>query len=83
MIAKIVSYENLPDWTMKDYLSNNGSGKEYATYIIIEDGDYKAVYSDAMEPEDCSFGRDLNWIVAELNRKFKPEDSQREGRAND
>lgn len=70
MIASILSYEDLPDWVDKKYgLSNNGCGKEDASYIVIEDGDYKVCYSDAMEPEDASFGRDLSWIISELNRK--------------
>ncbi len=63
-----VDYDNLPDWVVKDSLSDNGNGKEYATYIVIEDGDYKAVYSDAMEPEDARFYRDLKWIQKELSR---------------
>ena len=69
MIAKVVNFEELPGWVNKDDLSNNGSGKEYANYIIIEDGDYKAVYSDAMEPGDKCFFRDLSWIVEEINRR--------------
>lgn len=69
-VARICSFEDLPDWVdRKIGLSNNGSGKEYASYIIIEDGDYKVCYSDAMEPEDASFSRDLSWIVDEINRK--------------
>ena len=71
MIARTVSFEELPQWVDKDNLSNNGSGKEYANYIIIEDGDYKAVYSDAMEPEDKCFFRDLDWITTEINRGRK------------
>lgn len=69
MIATIVSYEELPSWVDKEFgLSNNGHGKENANYIIIEDGDYRACYSDACEPEDASFGRDFYWIISELNR---------------
>ena len=61
-------FNELPDWVDTDQLSDNGWGKKYAHYIVIEDDDYKAVYSDAMEPEDCTFGRDLKWIVDELTR---------------
>lgn len=68
MIAKVMSFEELPVWVDKDGLSNNGGGKEYANYIVIEDGEYRRVYSDAMEPEDKSFYRDLSWIVEEINR---------------
>ena len=70
-IARHCDYDNLPSWVDKDNLPNNGCGKEYANYILIEDGEYKACYSSAMEPEDASFGRDLSWIVDELNREPK------------
>ena len=79
-IAKIVDFDDLPAWVDKDNLSNNRLGKEYASYIVIEDGEYKAVYSDAIEPEDACFYRDLSWIVEEINR-FK-EDSPN-GKRND
>ncbi len=72
-IAEMYSYDNLPEWVNKEDLSGNGSGKKYATYLVIEDGDYRKVYSDAMEPEDASFRRDLNWIVDEINREKSKE----------
>ena len=70
---KLVSYDDLPEEVAKDKLPNNGSGKEYASYLIIRDADEKivSVRSDAMEPEDCSFCRDLNWIMGELKRAYK------------
>lgn len=61
-------YKDLPKWAIGQGLSNNGSGKEYANYILIEDGDYRICYSDAIEPEDAKFSRDLDWIVTELRR---------------
>jgi hypothetical protein len=64
----ICHYEELPEWADRESLSNNGSGKLYANYLVIEDGDYRACYSDAMEPEDATFTRDLNWIKRELER---------------
>lgn len=67
----MVGYDELPEWVNKDCLSDNGSGKEYATYIIIEDGYYKRVYSDAVEPEDANFSRDFNWVATELRRLIK------------
>lgn len=67
-IARVCSYEDLPSWVDKENLSNNGAGKEYASYIVIEDGDYKQVYSDACEPEDKNFDRDLSWVLDEINR---------------
>ena len=72
MIARMCNYEELPDWVNKEMgLSNNGAGKEDANYIVIEDGEHKAVYSDAVEPEDATFGRDFDWIVSEINRAKK------------
>lgn len=61
-------YDELPDWVSKEDLPDNGSGREYASYLLIEDGKYKAVYSDAMEPEDARFYRDLGWIKHEIER---------------
>ena len=68
----LCNYENLPKWVDTDCLSNNGSGKESAAYLVIEDGDYKAIHSDAMEREDTSFHRDLSWIKEELERLLNP-----------
>ena len=63
--VKMVSYEELPievkEFEM--YLPNNGSGKEYATYLLVYHNDKLIRYeSDAMEPEDVQFHRDLSWI---------------------
>ena len=63
--VKVVSYDDLTKEEQEDQ-SNNGGGKEYATYIIIEDEKGRRIYSDAMEPEDATFYRDLSWIVNEL-----------------
>lgn len=71
MKAKMVSFEDLTPEEQESQ-PNNGTGKEYASYIVIEDSDGKRIYSDAMEPEDASFIRDLSWIIDELN-KFKKE----------
>lgn len=50
---------------------DNGHGKEDASYIkMTHRGEVIAVYSDAMEPEDCSFGRDLGWIVGAIDRAY-------------
>lgn len=48
MFIYTTDYEGLPDWVDKNALSDNGCGMDYAHYLIIEDGDYKKVYSDAM-----------------------------------
>lgn len=71
LVVEIVSYDDLEE-EEKEGVSNNGSGKEYASYIrVIHDGSILFVESDAMEPEDAKFGRDLNWIVNALNTCYK------------
>jgi len=67
---------NFDDFTEKEQeeycFSDNGCGKEYATYIVEKvDNEIIAVNSDAMEPEDASFGRDLNWIAEALKSAYK------------
>ena len=60
--VKILSYEDLSG-TEKEGVPNNGAGKEYATHIkVIHNGETILLDSDAMEPEDATFGRDLSWI---------------------
>ena len=55
--------ENVPD---------NGDGKDYASYIEIRlDGKLVDTFSDAMEPEDASFSRDLSWIPAVIKAAYK------------
>jgi len=51
---------------------NNGSGKEYASYIVIKhNGEILQIKSDAVEPEDASFCRDFSWIVDALEQAYK------------
>ena len=60
--VKVCRYEDVPE-DYKENVPDNGAGKEYATYLIVKfDGKVVRVESDAMEPEDCTFGRDLSWI---------------------
>lgn len=61
--AVLFGHEELPPWVVKRGLSENGGGSEDAQYIIVGD----RVYSDAMEPEDARFSRDLKWIIEEIN----------------
>lgn len=76
--VNVVGYDELPDWVDRKRLSGNGIGKEYANYLLIIDGDYRACYSDAMEPEDCTFRQDLSWIKNEISRIIKsPAPEQR------
>ena len=60
-----LSYNDLPIWA-KDLSSafpDNGHGREYAEYLIVyENGEFSQMFSDAMEPEDATFSRDLSWV---------------------
>lgn len=62
---KSLGYDYLPKEVIENWqpLSNNGNGKEYAGYLVFYyKGKIIAVESDAMEPEDACFYRDLGWI---------------------
>lgn len=60
---KRFSYEDLPAEINKDMLSSNGCGKEEATYLVLYlNGVIYDFVSDAMEPEDKTFNRDLDFI---------------------
>ena len=48
----------------QENVPNNGSGKEYATYLrVLYKGESIRLESDAMEPEDTTFYRNLGWIA--------------------
>jgi len=68
----IGGFKDLTDYE-KEGASDCGSGKEYANYLFVdfEDGKMREVYSDAMEPEDCLFIRDLSWIKDLVERAFQ------------
>lgn len=60
--VKIQQYNDLSD-DEKACASNNGSGKEYASYLRVEyNGGTIVLENDAMEPEDVRFYRDLSWV---------------------
>jgi len=68
---QILSYKELTK-EEREGVSNNGHGKEYASYIkVIHDGKTIALESDAMEPEDAIFHRDLSWVMALLSRCYQ------------
>lgn len=51
--------------------SDNGSGKEYANYVrVIHNGETIYLESDACEPEDKSFGRDLGWVLDAIRQAY-------------
>lgn len=69
--TNIVNFEDLAEAEKRD-LPNNGPGKEYANYLkITHGGNVEAIYSDAMEPEDCGFIRDLSWIEGAIMSAYE------------
>ena len=64
-------FKELSEYEQKG-VSNNGSGKEYAGYIkVTYDGEVICLVSDAMEPEDARFYRDLSWIPGMLRKCYE------------
>lgn len=64
-------YDDLTDGE-KENVPDNGIGKEWAGYIKVTHGGKTILLeSDAMEPEDASFGRDLNWIYDALEKAYE------------
>ena len=52
--------------------SNNGAGKEYASYLrVTHEGKTILLESDAMEPEDVMFCRDLRWIPGIIQKAYE------------
>ena len=69
--VKIAGYSDLTDEQQAD-APNKGNGKEYSNYIVVTHGGRTVdVYSDAMEPEDAVFYRDLGWIVGAILEAYE------------
>ena len=69
--VRIENFEDLTEDEAKD-VSNNGCGKEYATYLrVLFNGKTILLKNDAMEGEDASFYRDLHWIKDALLTAYK------------
>jgi hypothetical protein len=67
----LIGFDDLSD-DEKESVPNNGDGKDCANYIkVIHNGAVISLESDAMEPEDASFGRELNWIVDALKKCYE------------
>ena len=65
-----LSYDDLTNEEKRE-ASDNGIGKEYADYIKITRFDKTILLeSDAMEPEDITFSRDLGWIIPTLQKMY-------------
>ena len=55
----------------QDSMPNNGVGKQYASYLRIRSyGETILLKSDAIEPEDKTFFRDLSWIKEALEDAY-------------
>jgi hypothetical protein len=64
--------DKLPKSVDRSELPNNGAGKQYASYLVMEhEGQILRVESSAMEPEDASFGRDLSWIPDAIRQAYE------------
>jgi hypothetical protein len=69
--VELVSYEDLNEGE-KLGASYNGSGAKSATYMRVSHrGERVFTESDAMEREDATFHRDLNWIVSMLKYVYE------------
>jgi len=69
--VKMIYFDDLTEDEKEDQ-PDNGRGIEDSTYIrITHDSRTIAIHSDAMEPEDCIFGRDLNWVVGAIKSAYE------------
>lgn len=69
--VSIIDFNDLTE-DEKEIQPNNGRGKDYAQYLKIEhNGRTIAIESDAMEPEDVTFSRDLYWIKSALEKAYE------------
>jgi hypothetical protein len=78
-----VTIENFNDLSPaeQDLMPNNGVGKQYASYIRVRCyGETIMLKSDAIEPEDKTFFRELSWIKGALERAYETgvEDASQE-----
>lgn len=65
------SFDDLSD-TEKAGASDNGGGRDYANYVrVSHDGKTLYLESDAMEPEDSRFTRDLSWVLDAIRRAYE------------
>ncbi len=69
--VNLLSFEDLTE-EEKEIQPNNGWGKEYANYIKITDSENTVmILSDAFEPEDGTFTRDLCYVVDAIKEAYK------------
>jgi hypothetical protein len=68
---EVLNFDQLSD-VQKATAPNNGHGKKHASYIrVTHNNRLVCIESDAMEPEDALFCRDLSWIPNVLEECYK------------
>ena len=71
MKIEILNYDDLTEYERAN-AADNGSGKEMATYMRITYAfGIEQTESDAMEPEDARFHRDLSWVEGAILRAYR------------
>ena len=66
----IYGADNLPQ-EARDILGKGKLSNDWHSYLLVYHNDKLiTVESDAMEPEDVSFGRDLKWVPILLHRVY-------------
>lgn len=72
MKLEMLTYEDLTEEERAD-APNNGHGAVAARYLRVQfnPNEKNVVYSDAMEPEDATFMRDLNWVLDAVSTAFE------------
>jgi hypothetical protein len=71
LTVNIVEFEELTE-EEQQVQPDNGCGKEYANYIKVTDGiETVMIISDAIEPEDATFRRDLGCVTTAIIKAYK------------
>lgn len=71
LTVKVETFKDLSD-EEKASVPENGSGSEYAGYLRVEhNGETILLESDAMEPEDAIFYRDLSWVARAIRTAYQ------------
>lgn len=65
--VKILDYEHLPE-----ELKEDADGWGYKRFVVVtHNGKVLEWHSDGMEPEDCTFGRDLRWVPILIRKAYE------------
>lgn len=72
LAVDVCGYSELTEEQQRSGLPDNGHGKESAAYLIVTHNEKEIfVVSDAMEPEDASFDRDLAWVKYAIEKAYE------------